>query len=113
MTGYAKKNKMPESTLRGILKKKGLLLAEAEKGGRMKSKKNIREGQHAELELALRMWVVEKNSQGALPSNALLAAKALTLPATPNKPKLINFLIIHSHTCKYSKMQNLVGFQYL
>ena len=26
---------MPESTLRGILKKKGLLLAEAEKGGRM------------------------------------------------------------------------------
>ena len=30
MTGYAKKNKMPESTLRGILKKKGLLLTEAE-----------------------------------------------------------------------------------
>ena len=53
MTGYAKKNKMPESTLRGILKKKDLLAAE--KGGRMKS----------------------------------------------------------SHTCKYSKMQNLVGFQYL
>ena len=22
--------------------------------------------------------------------------------ATPNKPKLIHFLIIHSHTCKYS-----------
>ena len=44
---------MPESTLRGILKKKDLLAAE--KGGRMKS----------------------------------------------------------SHTCKYSKMQNLTGFQYL
>ena len=41
---------MPESTLRGILKKKGLLLAEAEKGGRMKSRKNIREGRHAELD---------------------------------------------------------------
>ena len=37
---------MPESTLRGIIKKKGLLLAEAGKGGRMKSKKNIREGRH-------------------------------------------------------------------
>ena len=46
---------MPESTSRGILKKKGLLAAEAEKEDRMKS----------------------------------------------------------SHTCKYSKMQNLVGFQYL
>ena len=55
MTGYGKKNKMPESTLSGILKKKGLLAAEAVKGGRMKS----------------------------------------------------------SHTCKYIKMQNLVGFQYL
>ena len=44
------KNKMPESTLRGILKKKGLLLAEAEKRGRMKSRKNIREGRHAELD---------------------------------------------------------------
>ena len=31
-------------------------------------------------------------------------------PVTPNKPKLIHFLIIHSHTCKYSKMKNLVGF---
>ena len=41
---------MPESTSRGILKKKGLLLAEAEKGGRMKSRKNIREGRHAELD---------------------------------------------------------------
>ena len=70
---------MPESTSRGILKKKGLLLAEAEKGGKIKSRKNIREGRHAELEAALHLWVVEKNSQGALPSNALLAAKALTL----------------------------------
>ena len=40
------KNKMPEYTLRGILKKKDLLLAKAEMGGRMKSKKNIREGRH-------------------------------------------------------------------
>ena len=29
---------MPESTLRGILKKKGLLLAEAEKGGNIESR---------------------------------------------------------------------------
>ena len=130
---------MPESTLRGILKKKGLLLAEAEKGGRMKSRKNIREGRHAELDdnkqrlLKVMMMMISRkifhalmqllpsNQSENLPRRTILAMMLLpcgTLrenylsrkPVTPNKPKLIHFLIIHSHTCKYSKMQNLVGF---
>ena len=37
------------------------------------------EGRHAELEDAIYLWVVEKNSQGALPSNALIRTKALDL----------------------------------
>ena len=34
-----------------------MLLAEAEKVGRMKSRENIREGRHAELKAALHIWV--------------------------------------------------------
>ena len=99
---------MPESTSRGILKKKGLLLAEAEKGGRMKSRKNIREGRHAELEPRRTILAMM-----LLPCSTLRENYLSRKPVTSNKPKLIHFLIIHSHTCKYSKMQNLVGFQYL
>ena len=70
---------MAESTLRGILKSKEKVFAEAERGGAINSKKRKREGRHSELEEALWLWIVEKNNQGALPSNALITAKALSL----------------------------------
>ena len=61
---FAKKMNMAESTLRGILKSKEKVFAEAERGGAINSKKRKREGRHSELEEALWLWIVEKTTRG-------------------------------------------------
>ena len=75
LTVFCKENKIAKSTFQGILKVKDSLLND---GGDIYRKRK-REGKHADLEDALSLWVKQKNDQGVLPSNALIAAKAVTL----------------------------------
>ena len=42
------------------------------------SRKRKREGKHAMLEDAATLWVKQKSDQGILPSNDLIATKAIT-----------------------------------
>ena len=61
--------------MRSFIKKKDQLLS----GPSHRQRKRKREGQYAELEDAMNLWIEGKNSQGALPSNSVIAAKAIKL----------------------------------
>ena len=59
---FCEANHLDESTMRSFIKKKDQLLS----GPSHRQRKRKREGQYAELEAAMTLWIEEKNSQGAL-----------------------------------------------
>ena len=75
LTSFCKENNIPRGTFQGFLKQKDELLND---GGDICRKRNSK-GKHVILEDAVSLWVRQKNQQGVLPSNALIAQKALTL----------------------------------
>ena len=72
---FARNEGIPFSLFRGFLKNKDQLLQDILFYSI--SRKRKLEGRHGELQEAVYLWVVEKNSQGALPSNALIRTNLL------------------------------------
>ena len=72
---FCKDNGLARGTFHGILKQKDKLL---NYGGDILRKRKT-EGKYAIVEYAISLWVKQINQQGVLPSNSLIAAKALTL----------------------------------
>ena len=69
LTSFCKENSIPRGTFQGFLKQKDELLND---GGDIGRKRNSK-GKHVILEDACSLWIRQKNQQGVLPSNALIA----------------------------------------
>ena len=92
---FARNEGIPFSLFRGFLKNKDQLLQDMGRSDSISRKRKL-EGRHGELQEAVYLWVVEKNSQGALPSNALIHTNLLISIAKKNCENCVYPHVCHS-----------------